>query len=60
MNYYKIKYANGNIIIDKANTILELIKKYDLCTKENIETHIAQLEGEQLAIAISNNEPDEL
>jgi hypothetical protein len=54
MNYYKIKYINGEEIIVKANNSLEIIKKYDLTTRENINTRIIQLEGEQKAIAISN------
>ena len=56
MNYYKIKYENGNIIIDKAKNSLEIIKKYDLAIKENINTGVFQLEGEQLAIAIANEQ----
>ena len=56
MNYYKIKYENGNVVIDKAKSSLEIVKKYDLATKENINTRIFQLEGEQLAIVISNEQ----
>lgn len=56
MNYYKIKYANGKCIVDKAENSLEIIKKYDLTTRDNIKTRVIQLEGEQLAIAISNEE----
>ena len=55
MNYYKIKYESGKIIIDKAERSIDIIKKYDLATKENIQTRVFQLEGEQLAIAISND-----
>lgn len=55
MNYYKIKYANGQIIVDSASSTLELIRKYDLCTRENDSATIHQLEGEQLAIAIAND-----
>lgn len=55
MNYYKIKFADDSFKIVKAKNALEVIKKYDLSTKEHIETRIIQLEGEQLAIAISNN-----
>lgn len=54
-NYYKIKFIDGTFKIVKAKTILEVIKKYDLATKQHIETRIIQLEGEQLAIAKSNN-----
>ena len=54
MNYYKIKYSDNTFKIVKSKTALEVIKKYDLATKENIETRLIQLEGEQLAIAKSN------
>ena len=54
MKYFKLKYKNGETEIKKAENSLELIKKYDLSTKEHIETRIIELEGEQLAIAISN------
>ena len=54
MNYYKIKYASGESIIVKSKNSLEVVKKYDLSTRENINTRLIQLEGEQLAIAISN------
>lgn len=54
MNYYKIKFANGDIVIDQAKSSLEIIRKYDLATAKHIETRVIQLEGEQLAIAQSN------
>ena len=54
MKYFKIKYANGEFKIVKAKNSLEVIKKYDLCTKDHINTRVIQLEGEQEAIAISN------
>jgi len=54
MNYYKIKYLNDSFKIVKARDSLDVIKKYDLATKENVETRVIELEGEQLAIAISN------
>jgi hypothetical protein len=55
MKYFKLKYANETFEIVKGKTALEVIKKYDLATKEHINTHITELEGEQLAIAISND-----
>jgi hypothetical protein len=58
MKYYKIKYFNGEYKIVKANNNLEVIKKYDLCSRENINTHIVELSGEQEAIAISNEMED--
>ena len=54
MKACKIKYADGNFKIVIAKTSLEVIKKYDLATRENIDTHIVQLEGEQKAIAFAN------
>ena len=56
MNYYKIKYASGDFKIVKAKNSLEVIKDFDLCTRENVETGVFQLSGEQLAIAKSNEE----
>lgn len=55
INYYKIKFIDGASKIVKAKTILEVIKRFDLATKQHIETRVIQLEGEQLAIAKSNN-----
>ena len=55
MNYYKIKYQDESFKIVKGKTALEIVKKYDLATRENINTRLIQLEGEQLAIAISND-----
>lgn len=53
MNFYKIKYENGTFEIVQGKTTLEIVKKYDLATKEHINTRIIKLEGEQLAIAKS-------
>ena len=54
MKYFKIKYNNDDFIIVKANNALEVIKRYDLATKEHINTRVTELEGEQRTIAISN------
>lgn len=54
MNAYKIKYHNGEVEIVIAKNSLEVIKKYDLCTKEHINTRVYQLEGEQKAIALAD------
>jgi len=54
MKYYKIKYMDGKFKIVKAKNSLEVIKKYDLCTDKHINTRIIELQGEQEAIAISN------
>ena len=56
MNVYKIKYRDESYKIVLANSSLEVIKKYDLATREHINTRIIQLEGEQKAIALSNLE----
>ena len=54
MKYYKLKYSNGKIEIVRANNSLEVIKKYDLCTRENCHTKVIELSGEQEAIAVNN------
>lgn len=56
MKYYKIVWVDGKTIIVPANNSLEVIRKYDLCTKENINTRVIELAGEQQAIAQSNEE----
>lgn len=54
MKYFKLKYMDDSFRIVKGKDILEVIKKYNLTTKEHINTRIIELEGEQEAIAISN------
>jgi len=44
-----LKVASGE------NT-LDVVKKYDLATKENDNARISKLEGEQLSIAIANHQ----
>ena len=56
MKYYKLKYADGRVEIVKANTALEVIKRYDLATRANCQTRVVELSGEQEAIARSNEE----
>ena len=56
MNYYKLKFEDGSFEIVKAKSDLEVVKKYDLATRKHINTRIFRLEGEQLAIAQSNEE----
>jgi len=56
MNYYKIKYQDGTQEILKAKNDKELFKTNDFYTKEHINTSIFQLQGEQLAIAINNDQ----
>lgn len=53
MKAFKIKYANGDYKIVFARNSLEVIKQYDLCTREHIQTRVTELNGEQGAIALS-------
>ena len=55
MKYFKLKYQDGSFDIVNGMNSLEVIKQYDLCSKKHINTRVIELEGEQLAIAISNN-----
>jgi len=55
MKYYRLKYSDGSFDIVKGKNSLEIIKKYDLSTAKHIKTRITELQGEQLAIAISND-----
>jgi len=48
MNIYKIQYKNGESKIVHAEKSIDVVKHYDLATKENINTRIFQLEGEEL------------
>ena len=54
MKYFRLEYKNGTIEIAKAENALALIKERDLCTKDHISTRIIELQGEQLAVAISS------
>jgi len=40
---YEIQYEDGRKITVEAASTLEIVKKYDLCTRENIETKIIRL-----------------
>ena len=42
MKTYIIKYENGKTIITQAANKLAIIKKYDLCNKENGKTIIIE------------------
>lgn len=44
MNKYKIIYKDGKELIVEANTSLEVVREYDLSTRENISTRIIQLD----------------
>ena len=56
MKYFKMKLENGTSTIVKGKTTLEVVKKHNLATREHINTRLIELEGEQLAIAISNEQ----
>ena len=56
MKHFKVKYINGKVEWHSAKTSLELIKRLDLATAEHINTIIVELEGEQQAIAIANEQ----
>ncbi len=54
MKYFRLKFVNGSFKIVSGKNSLEVIKKYDLATKQHINTRIIQLEGEQKSIALAN------
>lgn len=54
MKAFKIKYENGECKVVIACNALEVIKTYDLATREHIQTRVFELSGEQEAIAFSN------
>lgn len=59
MQYFKLKNIDNNynnFKIVKGKNALEVIKKYDLTNRKNDCIIMQQLEGEQLAIAISNEQ----
>ncbi len=45
MKKFKIQYKSGKTIIVEAKTALEVIKEYDLCTRDNMGTKITELES---------------
>ena len=56
MKYFKLKYQDDNYNIVKGKNSLDIIKKYDLASKQHINTRIFELSGEQEAIARANEE----
>ena len=52
MKYFKLIDKDGNFQYVEGKNSLEIIKKYDLCSKKNDSTRIIELSGEQRAIAI--------
>lgn len=49
MKYYKLVYSDGTSTVVNANSDLELIRKYDLASKQHVNTKIVQYESDQLA-----------
>ncbi len=45
MKYFRLTYQDGSQKIVKAKKALDVIRKYDLCTKDNIGTKITELNG---------------
>lgn len=43
MNIYKIIYTNGKTITIEAKNTLEVVKRFDLANKNNIDTKVIQL-----------------
>lgn len=43
MKQYKLIYADGKTIIVNGNNSLEVVRKYDLASRANIETRIIEL-----------------
>jgi len=54
VKYFKLKFSNGTSKIVKGASIIKVIKKHNLATREHINTRVIQLTGEQLLIAKSN------
>lgn len=48
MKLYQINYADGTHKIVEAYSTLEVVKKYNLCTRENINTKVIELENVSL------------
>lgn len=53
MKYYKLQYSDGTSQVVSAKSDLELIRNYDLASKENINTKIIQFENDQLSAVVS-------
>jgi len=43
MKEFKIQYKSGKEIIVEAKSTLEIIRKYDLCNRDNINTKIIEI-----------------
>lgn len=57
MKAFKLKYQEGEkdrIEIVYGENALEIVKRYDLASKKNVNTRMFELSGEQEAIALAN------
>ena len=55
MKYFRVRYADERWEILKAESAIDLIRQYDFCTREHVNTRITELNGEQGAIARAND-----
>ena len=53
MKYYKLVYADGTSQVVSAKSDIELIRTYDLASKEHISTKIVQYENDALAATVA-------
>lgn len=53
MKSYKIEFKDGRVFIDSASRVIDIVRKYDLATKENIGTRVSEIETEESEIDIS-------
>ena len=58
MHYFKLKYGDGTYEIVKAPSMESVIKKRRLYKWKHRHTRIVELSGEQLAIAIANDQEE--
>lgn len=40
MQYFRIEYKDGRVVFDKAIKTINIYRKYDLSTRENIGTRV--------------------
>lgn len=55
---FKLLYPDGSFKIVVDTSALNVIDKFDLCTRANASIRLIQLSGEQEAIAFVNLEDD--
>jgi hypothetical protein len=55
LQYFRLWYADGRFEIVSGKNALEIIRRFDLCAKAHVDTRLAQLSGEQEAIARAND-----